>query len=96
MNYNTLAFVTRSEYRTKVLRQLHKRPQTPKEVTQALGYDDMSHIARAIQQLREKDLVELLVDEDVQKGRYYGLTDAGESLADELEERRAERDESPV
>ena len=96
MNYDALSFVTRSKYRTKVLRQLHKRPQTPKEVTQALGYDDMSHFTRAIQQLREENLVELLVDEDVQKGRYYGLTDAGEEIVGELEERRAERGESPA
>jgi DNA-binding MarR family transcriptional regulator len=55
----------------------------------------MSDIAREIQQLRDKGLVELLVDEDVHRGRYYGLTDAGEEIADELEERRAERGESP-
>ena len=94
MNYNALAFVTRSQYRTKALCQLQKRPQTPKEVTQAVDDAKMSDIARAIQRLREKDLVELLVDEDVQKGRYYGFTDAGEEIADEIEERRAERGES--
>jgi len=90
MNYNVLSFTTRSQYRIKALRQLQNRPQTPKEVTRAVDDAKMSDIARAIQQLREKGLVELLVDEDVNKGRYYALTESGEEILAEIEERRAE------
>jgi DNA-binding HxlR family transcriptional regulator len=96
IDYDALSFVTRSKYRRLALRELQDRPKTPKEVTEAVGHDHMSHLTRAIQQLREEGLVELLVDEDVEKGRYYGVTNAGEEIADELEERRAERGESPA
>lgn len=36
------------------------------------------HVSRALSELREQSIVELLVPESQQKGRLYGLTDVGE------------------
>jgi len=38
----------------------------------------------ALQQLREKELVELPVPESRRKGRVYGITDRGESVYEQL------------
>jgi DNA-binding MarR family transcriptional regulator len=45
---------------------------------------NLSHVSRALQQLREKELVELLVSESRRKGRVYGITDPGESVYERI------------
>lgn len=42
------------------------------------------HVSRALSELRERDIVELLVPESQQKGRLYGLTDLGELAYDRV------------
>lgn len=80
-------FVLASKYRTEVVRALDGRANglTPEKVSQHRSID-RSCVGRAIQELAEEGVVKLLVDESRRKGRLYGLTDLGESLAPHLRE----------
>jgi DNA-binding MarR family transcriptional regulator len=39
-----------------------------------------SHVSRALNDLRERELVDLLVPESRKKGRIYGITDQGREI----------------
>ena len=47
--------------------------------------EGVAHISRALQRLRERSLVELLVSEDRKKGRVYGLTERGSAVWETIE-----------
>jgi DNA-binding transcriptional ArsR family regulator len=76
-----LAALKAGEYRRRVVAQLQSAPQTPTELAAAEGMD-LSHVSRALGELREHDAVTLLVPEETKKGRVYGLTDDGEAAAE--------------
>lgn len=78
--YGELSYAIASKYRRHTLEALAEGPQTPSEI--ATDDVEITHISRALQELRERGVVDLLVDEDTQKGRLYGLTDTGEAVAD--------------
>lgn len=83
IDYDAVSFVVLSKYRDEVFAALEEKPQRPSDIS---GDDlPMSPVSRALQELRERGLVELLVSEDVRKGRFYGLTDRGQRIADDLE-----------
>lgn len=84
-DFAKLAYVEASSYRGEVLEHLSEGIATPKRITEA-NRGDIAHYSRALRQLEEKGVVELLVDDDVRKGRFYGLTDEGEELAERYEE----------
>ena len=46
----------------------------------------MAHISRAIGELRDESLVELLVSEDRRKGRVYGMTEQAQASWQVIEE----------
>lgn len=79
---NDLAgFVKASHYREEVLKSLLGGPATPSEIAAATA-NATPHISRALVELREEGLVDLLVDEERKKGRLYQITSQGkESLA---------------
>lgn len=83
-NRDEVSFVTASTYRTSVLDQLTSSPATPSMIA-----DDTtiarSHVSRALIELREHGLVELLVTEDRKKGRIYGPTDLGTEVWETVE-----------
>lgn len=81
----TLAFVAASKYRPKVLTRLVDAPATPSRLADDTGIPP-AHVSRAIQQLREYDLVELVVPEDTKKGRVYDATQRGARIADRAAE----------
>ncbi|MFC6976839.1 winged helix-turn-helix domain-containing protein [Halomicroarcula sp. GCM10025709] len=74
--WDEVSFVISSRYRVETIRRLSEGPATP-----SLIADDMdlsiAHVSRALQELREAELVHLLVSEDRKKGRVYGVTDKG-------------------
>ena len=82
-DWDAVSQVICSQYRETVIKALHERPQTPSEI----DHDQMPHISRALQYLREAGLVELLVPEDRKKGRIYGLTERGREVAEAVEAR---------
>nr|WP_092702544.1 winged helix-turn-helix domain-containing protein [Halovenus aranensis] len=55
---------------------LNDRPATPSDIAEAADVG-IAHVSRALQGLRERGLVKLLVSDDTRKGRYYGITTRG-------------------
>lgn len=87
-DWDGISFVFSSTYRKEVLKQLTVGPATTSQIANRRDIS-MSHASRALGQLREQDLVELLVSEERRKGRVYGITDRGSEAwkkAREMEE----------
>lgn len=82
--YETAGFIISSRYRIQAVRSLHERPSTPSGIAEQFDVS-IAHVSRALGELRERELVELLVPEDRKKGRIYGLTEEGADLIDDLE-----------
>jgi DNA-binding transcriptional ArsR family regulator len=75
-NWDDVSYVISSRYRIATLRRLAEGPATPSLIAEETDMS-IAHVSRALQELRESDLVTLLVSEDRRKGRVYGITDAG-------------------
>ena len=77
MDWDAIGYVISSKYRVAVLRNLSSGPATPTTIADAseLG---ITHISRALRRLEDRNIVELIVPEEQQKGRLYALTDKGE------------------
>jgi len=80
-----IGYITASDYRSRVLDALNESPATPTTIGDRTGLE-LTHVSRTLSELRERDIVELLVPEDTHKGRIYGLTDTGEAAADRAQE----------
>lgn len=82
-DWDTISYVIRSEYRKRVLLELHGNKITPSNIAEKL---DMypSHVSNSLSELRDKSLVESLVDSP--KGRIYTLTEEGEEVAETIQE----------
>jgi DNA-binding transcriptional ArsR family regulator len=85
-DWDEIGFIISSKYRIRVLKRLVEGPATPSKISED---EDISiaSVSHALKQLRERDLVELLVDEDRRKGRVYGITERGERLWTEIRNR---------
>jgi DNA-binding transcriptional ArsR family regulator len=83
-DWNDVSYVISSQYRIAVLKRLADGPATPSRIAENADLG-IAHISRALQGLRERGLVELLVSEERQKGRVYGLTDRGDKVWDRIE-----------
>jgi DNA-binding MarR family transcriptional regulator len=83
--WDDVSFVISSTYREAALTRLAASPATPSQIA-ADRQMDISHTSRALGELRERGLVELLVPEERKKGRIYGLTDRGSDIAALVEE----------
>ncbi|ELZ97994.1 transcription regulator [Haloferax mucosum ATCC BAA-1512] len=77
--WDDIGFVISSRYRVSVLDRLADGPATPTQIASD-SESAVSHVSRALQELRDRSLVELLVPEQRRKGRVYGITDDAESL----------------
>lgn len=75
-NWDRIGHILASTYREQTLRALADQPQTPSQLAERCS-EDIANISRALSDLRERDLVTLLVPEERKKGRIYGLTDEG-------------------
>ncbi|USZ67266.1 ArsR family transcriptional regulator [Halorussus salilacus] len=71
------AFVVRSPHRTTVLTRLADGAAIPAQIREDTGLE-YSRISEAANTLRERSLIELLVDDDTKRGRLYAVTDRGE------------------
>lgn len=84
MKWDEVGWVISSEYRMQVMNLLAEGPNVPSKMAEETGIN-LSHISRTLTDLKEKDLVELMVEEDRKKGRLYKLTDKGESTWESAE-----------
>lgn len=78
-DWDEIGFVISSRYRIIALRRLAVGPATPSQIAADEGVG-IAHISRALQDLKERELVDLLVSEDRKKGRVYGLTEYGREV----------------
>lgn len=78
-DWDDIGFVISSEYRTVVLERLAKSPSTPSQIASDCGVA-VTHISRALKQLRNRSMVVLLVPEERKKGRVYTLSDKGTDI----------------
>lgn len=70
-------YIASSQYRLAVCELLSEDgPDLPSRIADELDLAQ-PHVSRALSELRDRDIVELLVPESQQKGRLYGLTADG-------------------
>jgi len=84
VDWDDVSYVISSQYRVAGIERLSKGPTTPSRIA-ADSDKGIAHISRALQALRERELVELLVSEDRRKGRVYGITEQGEQVWEEIQ-----------
>jgi predicted transcriptional regulator len=77
--WDEISFVISSRYRTATLKRLSEGPATPSQIASDVEMG-IAHVSRALQELRDESLVNLLVSDDRKKGRVYGITDQGEAV----------------
>lgn len=77
--WDDVSYVISSRYRIATLRRLAGNPATPSRIAEDTDLS-VAHVSRALQELSEESLVELLVSEDRKKGRVYGITSQGEEV----------------
>lgn len=79
-----VSFVINSQYRQETLEVLD-RPLTPTMISEQSG-QSVAHVSRALGELTDKGLAELVVDENTKKGRLFHLTTEGSDVAEFIEE----------
>ena len=83
--WDVISFVIRSRYRVNTLDRLSDDPATPSRIASDQGVL-ITHVSRALNELGDRGLIELLVSGDRRKGRVYGITECGEKVWDRMNE----------
>ncbi|WP_324760923.1 ArsR family transcriptional regulator [Haloarcula montana] len=78
-DWDVVGYVVSSKYRIVVLERLIESPAPPSTIAEDASCS-VSHISRALQELRNRGLTHLLVPESRKKGRIYGVTDKGNQV----------------
>ncbi len=78
-DWDDVSYVISSTYRVAVLKRLDESPATPSQIAKDTDCP-LAHISRALNALRDRGLVDLLVSEERRKGRVYGITDSGRNI----------------
>jgi len=82
VDYQTAGWIAASSHRLTVAEYLiDNGPAIPTTIEEDTGLA-CSHISRALGDMRERNLVELLVADDVKKGRVYGAKDELSDIVD--------------
>ncbi|QIB74135.1 transcriptional regulator [Halogeometricum borinquense] len=82
--WDTAGYIASSRYRVSVCKYLDREgPELPSRIASKLGFAQ-PHVSRALSELRDRNVVELLVPESQQKGRLYGLTREGKQALTRL------------
>lgn len=76
VDMNDVGWLMASVYRMETCSVLVDGMATPSGVAEETQMA-IAHASRSVNQLRDRDLAELEVDEDTRKGRIYSLTDKG-------------------
>jgi len=72
-----VSYIISSTYREMVIDDLTDGMSTPGKIAHNQD-SSIAHVSRALNEMRERDLVQLMVPEERQKGRIYALTEKGE------------------
>lgn len=84
-NWDDYSYVISSRYRVATMGRLADGPATPSQIASDADVR-ITHISRALQELADRGLAELLVSEDRKKGRVYGLTEDGRATKQLVEQ----------
>lgn len=85
-DWDAISYITSSSYRQIVMEVLREAPAQPSVICKRADSEPgIAHVSRALQGLRERGLVDLLVSEDCEKGRIYGLTESGEDVLQDMD-----------
>lgn len=84
VQWDEMSYIISSRYRVLVFERLTEGPATPSRIASDSS-SSITHISRALQELRERSLVQLLVSEERKKGRVYGVTEQGRSVWETVE-----------
>lgn len=79
------SFTVASLYRTAVVDRLSDGPATPTGIADDVN-KKVTHVSRALIELRDEGVVDLLVPDNRKKGRVYGLTEDGREVKYHLDE----------
>ena len=82
--WSDIAFVSNSKYRKQILLDLETKPNKPSSIARKNKWVD-SIVSRALTELEQKGLVELLTP-DMKHGRFYALTEKGKEVLKNLKE----------
>lgn len=85
MTWDQAGYIRGSDYRTATATALEESKKQPSEIAEETGIA-ISHVSRALKQLRERDLVQVL-NPDAKKGRLYALTDEGRAALENVNTR---------
>lgn len=83
-DWDEIGYVISSNYRVKVLKRLADSPAPTSKIAEDTDCPT-SHVSRALHDLRDRGLVDLLVPESRKKGRIYGITDHGREIWDAIQ-----------
>ena len=83
-DWDAISYVISSRYRVVAMERLNEGPATPSQIA-ADADVGIAHVSRALQELRDRGLVTLLVSDERKKGRVYGLTEAGTEVWETIE-----------
>lgn len=78
-----VGYILGSDYRTETVTALEESKKQPSEIAEKTGIK-ISHVSRALNQLSERGLVEVL-NPEAKKGRLYALTDDGQEVLEDLD-----------
>ncbi|MHA1284111.1 MAG: ArsR family transcriptional regulator [Promethearchaeota archaeon] len=83
INWDKYSKIVSSEYRSKILLLLLKKSLTPKQISVKTNII-ISHVSRALQELKKLNLVKCLTSPTVKKGKIYTTSEEGKIYAKEI------------
>lgn len=81
-DWEKISYIAASQPRFRVFLELIKNESTPTQLSDRLGIP-VSHVSKALRELTDQRVVECLTP-DRRKMKFYGATEEGESLRDDL------------
>ncbi len=81
-DWNKYGFVQASNYRTKIVASLAASPKMPSQIARETGLFK-THVSTVLKELVVEKIIECLTP-NLRRGKLYGLTAQGKSIASEL------------
>lgn len=77
--WEEIGYIMASKYRKNVVEKLSKKNYMPSILAKEINIQ-LSHISRALKELKDKNIVECL-NKESKKGKIYSLTELGKKLS---------------
>lgn len=77
--WEEIGYIMASKYRKNVVEKLSKKNYMPSILAKEINIQ-LSHISRALKELKDKNIVECL-NKESRKGKIYSLTELGKKLS---------------